>query len=478
MLILVRCASESVTKSQSVRRRFQQRLMNNCRAAFRQHQIDARIEPDWGRFYVHSSDDRVLDVLGRIYGIHNFAVVDAHCESNLDAMAQLARSTYGERVRGRRFGISCKRSGKHDFSSQDVCELLGRSINYHHSAQVDLGNPDIKISVVIRGETTFLYSDRVFRGVGGLPLKTGGRALCLMSGGFDSPLAAWMMQKRGIEVSYLFLNLAGRSYERSVVSVTKKLVDQWSFGISPKFYAMDFRPLVEQIQLRVKPGFAQVALKRMFYLAADRLAAEVGADAIVTGEAIGQVSSQTLPNLRAIEDQLSRPVLRPLIAYDKEEIMAECRRIGTFELSSRIQEYCRLVPDRPVTAAKREAVSTEVASLDDALLDQALQGRRCLDLKSLTPSDLSIPYLTVDELLPGWSVLDCRDLNVSKSFPLAGSRWIDFYQLMDPSVALDRDQGYVVCCEVGTQSMVAAEHLQSLGYEAYSLRGGLKSVKN
>ena len=185
-----------------------------------------------------------------------------------------------------------------------------------------------------------------------------------MSGGFDSPLASWMLQKRGVQVHYLFCNLGGKAYERSTLEISKNLFDLWGAGSAPGFHTMDFEPLIKEIREKVKPSFHQVVLKKCFYKAAEYLCYRNKFDAIITGEAIGQVSSQTLKNLRAIEQGVNFPLIRPLIAYNKGEIIDLCQMIGTYSLSEKVKEFCHISKEKPVTATTPEALQEQFEKLD------------------------------------------------------------------------------------------------------------------
>ena len=192
-----------------------------------------------------------------------------------------------------------RRAGSFGFGTQDVHVQLGAALNTYGT--VNLDHPEVTVGVELRDGEALLFCGRI-GGVGGLPLGVEGRAVCLLSGGFDSPVAAWLMLKRGVALDYVFCNLGGEAYERAVVSVAKILADAWSFGDRPKIHIIDFDAVVANLKDVVTPRYWQVVLKRVMYRAAEQVATAIGAEGIVTGEAIGQVSSQTLHNLRAIDD--------------------------------------------------------------------------------------------------------------------------------------------------------------------------------
>ncbi|MEJ2185682.1 MAG: THUMP domain-containing protein, partial [Gemmatimonadota bacterium] len=216
-----------------------------------------------------------------------------------------------------------------------------------HSAGVDLDHPDLVVRVEVRDDRAYLFGDRI-DGAGGLPLGVEGRALGLISGGYDSAVAAWLLLKRGVNLDYVFCNLGGDAYERAVVQVAKVLADDWSYGSRPRLHVVDFGAPVDELRAKVKQSYWQVVLKRLMYRAASWIGEELGSGAIVTGEAMGQVSSQTLTNLRAIEPASSLPVFRPLLGFDKNEIIERAQHVGTAGLSEQVKEYCAIAPGRPV----------------------------------------------------------------------------------------------------------------------------------
>jgi thiamine biosynthesis protein ThiI len=213
------------------------------------------------------------------------------------------------------------------------------------------------------------------------------------------------------------------------------------------------------------------------YRAARRVAAETGALAIVTGEAIGQVSSQTLANLAAIEGAIDLPVLRPLVGFDKGEIVERSRHIGTYDLSSRVKEYCAIAPGNPVTRATPAAAAAEEAKLDAAVIERAVQARRVLRLGELTAADMVESYLFTEEVPEDAVVIDVRGEDEWEAWHYPGSVRRDPWELADHLRELDRDRTYLLYCDAGTQAVFLAEQMQREGLEAYAFRGGTSSLR-
>jgi tRNA uracil 4-sulfurtransferase len=473
-IILIRLGGELTIKSKRTRAQFIARLERNLGDALRAADISHRIERSWARFFVHAESPAALSVVTRVFGISSVSPIDRVVPADLDSIAEAGLEVFGGKVRGKRFAVRARRSGAHEFASRDVEIRLGAVLG-PLSAGVDLGNPEFTASVEVRGEQAYLFSERV-PAVGGLPLGVEGRAIALLSGGYDSAVSAWLLLKRGVELDYVFCNLGGEAYERAVVQVGKVIADSWSYGTSPRLHVVDFGPALKMIRGRVKSSYWQLILKRLMYRAACAVGVEREADAIVTGEAIGQVSSQTLSNLRTLEPAASLPVFRPLIGSDKEEIIAQARQIGTAALSEQVREYCAITPGRPVTAATMEAVNREEARLDLRVVTDAVANRRILDLRGLRPSDLVAPYLFTEEIGSDTVVFDCRPAAQFRAWHLPGASHRDDVELLRDFAKLPKEKTYVLYCAHGIQTAYIAERMQRAGYEAYSFRGGLRGI--
>jgi tRNA uracil 4-sulfurtransferase len=471
---LVRLSAELSTKARGTRRRFTRKLVDNVRAGFRARRARARVEDQWNRLVVTTPDPDAAEVMTRIPGISSFSRVEQRCDATLDAILDTGVRLFGEAVKGRTFAVRARRSGKHAFSSHDIHMRLGAALN--PGATVDLDDPEVVVEVEVRDFFAYFFSGRT-PGLGGLPLGVEGRALCLLSGGFDSAVAAHLILKRGVELDYVFCNMAGDAYERSVVLVGKVLAEEWSFGTRPRLFAIDFSAPVDELRARTQPKYWQLLLKRLMYRAAVQIADEVGASAIVTGEAIGQVSSQTLANLAAIEPASDRPVLRPLLGFDKPEIIELSRKVGTFELSSKVKEYCAIAPGNPVTHAKPRVAEEEEAKLDLEVLRRATAERKMIDLLEVNAADLVEQYLFTDSIPEGARLLDVRTEAEWDDWHHPAAEHHDFWEISSNPKGLDRDGTYVVYCDAGLQAAQLAEKLQRQGVEAYAFRGGTRALR-
>jgi tRNA uracil 4-sulfurtransferase len=473
--LLVRLAAELATKSRRTRGSFQSRLATNVRDALGSTGAPFELEVEWSRFLVRSDSVEALQVLTRVSGLSSISPVDAVVPADLDEIVEAGRRLYAERVKGGRYAVRARRTGTHSFSSRDIHMRLGAALN--PGATVDLDDPDVRVEVEVREDVAYLFTERI-PGAGGLPLGVEGKALALISGGYDSAVAAALMLKRGVELDYAFCNLAGEAYERAVLQVAKVLADDWSYGTRPRLISVDFTEAVDALRREVKPSHLQVVLKRLMYRLASRIAEEAGAEAIVTGEALGQVSSQTLANLRAIEAGCVLPVFRPLIGFDKNEIIERARDLGTATLSEKVREYCALGTAKPVTGAGSEAVDREESRLDPELLDRALAGARIHDLRSLTTRDLIDAYLFTDRVPEGAVVLDCRPEASYREWHYPGAEHRDEWRMFEEYRKEPKDRVYVLYCARGMKSAVIAERMQREGYEAYSFRDGAEGIRN
>lgn len=472
--IMVRLAAEVTIKSPRTRTAFLRRLRRNMGDALRAADIQYRIEPIWGRIFVRASSHLALPVLARVFGISSISYIERETSADLDTIVADATDHFRDAVAGKKFAVRARRTGRHSFRSLDIERQLGAAL-LPFSQGVDLSRPEVTAYVEVRDEKAYLFSERI-PGAGGLPLGVEGNAMSLLSGGFDSAVSSWLLLKRGVSLDYVFCNLGGDAYERAVVQVGKAIADDWSYGTRPHLHVIDFAPVLEELRAKTRPSYWQVVLKRLMYRAACRVAETRGADAIVTGEAVGQVSSQTLSNLRAIEAASTLPVLRPLVGFDKEEIIDRAKAIGTAALSEQVREYCAIAPGHPVTGTTIARVDDEDLKMDPAVLERVVGERRILDLRALLPGDLAAPYLFIEDVPEGAVIIDTRSKAQYRTWHLKSARHMEEWELLRDFKRLDRKPTYVLYCSHGIQTAYLAERMQRHGYEAYSFRGGVRGV--
>ncbi len=473
MVLLLRLG-ELTIKSHRTRRRFESLLVRNLRNALAAEGLGgSRVRLEGGRVFVYAPDEeRALEVLRRVFGVKSLSrAVEVEFEDLGDLVAK-AESYFAERVRGRRFAVRARRVGSHGFTSKDVERELGAAL-LKHAAGVDLENPEVTAYVEVRGRRAYLFTD-IVKAYGGLPVGSEGRVLALVSGGFDSAVAAWFMLRRGAEVHYLLCNLGGPIQEAGVLHVLKVLAERWSYGYRPKLYVVDFGEVLKEIRRKCDPSLLTVILKRFMLRAAEALSRRKGFEAVVTGDSLGQASSQTLTNLAVTSAAVRAMILRPLVGLDKDDIVALAREIGTYEASERVKEFCGAFAERPRTRASLEEVEREESKVSPEVLERALANLKVYDLKSVRVEEGLYSDLEVDSPPEGSVVIDLRSEKKAGSWRIPGALRVSFDQLIEGAAGLDPSKTYVLVCEEGALSLEAAYVLRKLGYKAYSLKGGAR----
>ncbi len=469
---MLRLAGELATKGRRTRRRFQRKLVSNIRDAYKSVDGSCVIREEWSRLFVETDCAEADEPLSQVFGLSSWSRIDAVLPADLETIVTRGVDLYGDVVKGHTYAVRARRTGRHGFGSMDVMQQLGAALN--PDATVDLDDPHVEVCVEIRDEKAYLFAGRS-PGAGGLPLGVESRAVSLLSGGFDSAVASWKLLRRGVALDYVFCNLGGDAYRRMVLEVAKHLADRWSFGTRPRLYTLDFVPVVEQLKAVVGSSYLQVALKRQMYRAAEAIALRTRADAIVTGEAVGQVSSQTLANLRAIDASVSLPVLRPLIGSDKEEIIDLARHIGTHDLSARVREYCSISDGRTATAARPETLVREEEGLDSCVLEGVISEASNVCLRGLRLDAVIAAGLFTDHMPDDALIIDLRPSD-DPSDPVAGAVRHAPEEFDAGFAAFDRSRPVVLVCPQGMVSAEIAERMQRAGFEAYSLRGGTRTL--
>ncbi|HEU4430652.1 MAG TPA: tRNA uracil 4-sulfurtransferase ThiI [Myxococcota bacterium] len=477
-LALLRLSGEISTKARETRWRFVSQLLRNAGDALRSEGIPYALTRRHDRIFVELADPRGADVLARVFGVQSVSVALRGPGDSLEAIVARGAEIFADAVRGKRFAVRARLIGKPrdlGFGTRDIQIALGEKLRAN-ALRVDLDDPEVTAQVEVHEGRAYYFTERR-AGEGGLPLATEGRALALVSGGFDSAVAAWQMMRRGLALEFAFFNLGGRTHRAGTLRVMHALATRWAYGTHPRLHAVDFDAVSRDLQAHAEPRYWQVILKRQMLRAADRIARELGCPALVTGEALGQVSSQTLANLATISAATRLPILRPLVGANKHEIVDLAHRIGTGPISATVAEYCALVPRRPATAAALDVVEAQEAKLDGALLERAVASRELIDVREFDPEASTLPELAIESVPPGAVVIDLRSRDEFSAWHLPGSVQLDFARALEAMHAFSKQQRYVAVCAFGLKSAHLVELMRKQGLDAYHFRGGTDALK-
>ena len=369
--------SEVAVKGRYTRVRMEKLLASNLREALDHAGVGGRIERLQGRILVWDPGDpeAAARAAARVFGVKSASPALAFDFKGLEDLVEAAASFFAPRVARKRFRVTARRSGTHDFTSLDVERTLGARLLELGAGPVDLHSPEYVAYVEVRGNRAFLY-DEVIEGPGGLPLGSEEPVLVLFSGGFDSTAAAWLMMRRGSPAGLVYYDMGVPEARENAVEIARSLARDWAYGYRPRLFIVDFTRTARIVAERVRPRYRVLVVRRLMLEHAARLAVEKGYEALATGESVGQVATQTVRNLRLIGSGLPLPVLRPLAGSDKDEVVALVRRIGLYEPVSRQVEACAQGVN-PTPRGDPETFREELSKVRD-LVDAALI---VLDLK-------------------------------------------------------------------------------------------------
>lgn len=336
---------------------FLRQLRRNMRDCLRKHGIAGEIRSTHGRIYVETDHEReAAQCLQKVFGIASLSPA-LEVPSELEAMRQAALEVARRAGldHNRSFRVRASRADKRfPLTSPEIGRELGDIIHETLGARVDLSDrADLTVGVEVRPEGTLIFGETL-KGPGGLPIDGRTRVVALVSGGIDSPVAAWMMMKRGCGV--IPLHFKREEAEAAKALANCEVLASWSYGWEIKPIVLDheevFGEIFRKLQQLGEQRWTCVFCKRALLLKACEVADQYRALAVVTGENMGQVASQTLHNMVAISYGIPKPILRPLVGFDKAEIMDLAKRIGTFDISIRESVACPYLPRHPITMAR------------------------------------------------------------------------------------------------------------------------------
>ena len=479
MKFIIKLFPEIMIKSESVRKRFVKILTSNIRNVLTKYDDTVAVIKHWDYIEVRSKIDAnlpmLIEQLQRIPGIHHFLQVEEKPFANLHEIFEQTLSDVASQLENKTFCVRVKRKGKHEFNSLEAERYIGGGLNQHiASAKVQLKNPDVTVRIEIEDDKMMLVRAR-YEGIGGYPIGTQEDVLSLISGGFDSGVSSYMLLRRGSRVHYCFFNLGGAAHEIGVKQMAYHIWQRYGSSHKVRFVAINFEGVVGEILENVDNGQMGVVLKRMMVRAASKIAQRFDIQAIVTGEALGQVSSQTLTNLRLIDEVADVLVLRPLITHDKEQIIAMAKHIGTDDIAKSMPEFCGVISKNPTVKAIRAKIEQEEGNFNFAVLESAVENAQYLDIRQIaeqTEKDV-VSVDAVSVLGENDVIIDIRSPEEIDENPLhienQAMIQLPFYKLSSQFTELDQSKHYVLYCERGVMSKLQALYLKESGFNNVSV---------
>lgn len=482
---------EITLKSDQTRRHFLARLISNLEKSFlKEGAKDFKIENQWSRIFVETESPKAHEIFSTTFGLISFSEVTEIAFKSLDEMVKFGESFFKDDVSGKTFAVRAKVAAI-KLHSKDIEEALGAALK-QHSKKVDLDNPEFTAYVEVRNEKAYFFRNKM-PAPGGLPLGSEGRVLSLISGGFDSAVASYLMMKRGCEVDFLFFNLGGDEHLNGVYEVAKFMRGRWERPYEARLFVIDFSQILQSIYEKTAAEYWNIILKRFMFLGADEICKELKYDGFVTGSSIGQVSSQTLRNFGITTYRLDSPNFHPLLGFDKTEIIKLAQKIGTYLLSEHVKEFCAITPEHPATRADLEIVLQEENKIDKRILEKIIAGKKIYELPSpelenimdLPPSaNASVAMKNKIDVLSSNSdkriILDLRSDEMRKKEPIDGAIKIELWEIFNLDVGrpegrptsqkLDKAKKYLAICEGGVRSKYAAAFLRAKGYDVESAK--------
>jgi tRNA uracil 4-sulfurtransferase len=370
-LVLVKYAPEIFLKGLN-RNKFEKQLKNNIKKVL--ECIEYEFVEDQGRWFIHSEEpEEIVDKVIKVFGIAEVCIV-----TEIEATMEEIRTQALEEIKGsnvQNFKVETNRANKSfPINSMDVCKDVGSYIlNNIPDLKVKVTKPEFTVNVEIR-ERAYVYSKRI-KAVGGLPYGMNGSTMLMLSGGIDSPVAGYMMARRGVELSCVYYHSHPYTSERAKEKVKQLAAILSNYTGSTKLYVVPFTDIQMSIIDKCREDELTIIMRRFMMRIACKLADKLNISSVTTGESIGQVASQTMEGLVVSTDLADRPVFRPLIAMDKVDIMDVSRKIGTYETSILPYEDCCtiFVPKHPKTKPVLEKMKKAEEVLDiDRLVDEAI----------------------------------------------------------------------------------------------------------
>ena len=343
------------------------------------------IKDDYYRMFIYPNEediDDIVDKLKNIFGIHEIVIAIMDENTDVENIKKVSLDIMKEED-FKTFKVETNRSDKgYPIKSMDMNNIIGSHILKNIDCKVDVHNPNILLKVEIRQEAVYIYTSGI-KGLGGYPVSTLGRGLLMLSGGIDSPVAGYLTIKRGVELYYLYFESRPHTSLEARNKVTRLARTLEKYNSNGKLLVVNFTKIQETIYKNLDPDYLITIMRRMMYRIAEKVAKRNKCLAIVNGESVGQVASQTLSSILAVNDVTNYPILRPLCSFDKLDIIDISKKIDTYDISIEPYEDCCtvFVPRHPVINPNLKHIYEEESKYDfEPLIKEAVESIEIIKL--------------------------------------------------------------------------------------------------
>ncbi len=434
-----------------------QRISNNISSDIKIKKFFDKIELVCPSEFSDNLREKLLETPGIQQVLEAIQIDNMH---TLDEIKVEVNKHMAKTIEDKTFVVRAKRVGKQDFKSTHIEQTVGGYMLAHNKTKgVDLKNPEVTIKVELEHAQLNIITKKHY-GLGGFPLGTQGEVLSLMSGGFDSTVASYLAMKRGLKTHFVFFNLGGVAHEIGVKQVSWYLWNKFGSSHRVSFITVPFEDVIGQIFKDISAPYMGVMLKRLMLLASEKIAQNLNVDALITGESVAQVSSQTLKNLRLIDDVSNILVLRPLSFMSKPDIIEIASKIGTKRFAEAMPEYCGVISQHPVTNGSFTRVEKESKAFDYSVLEEAIKNAKVKNIDEVLDDVCKVGTLeVVNNLNESYIIIDIRQSSDTLNAPCKVLK-IPFYDLKKEFKKLEQDKTYLLYCDKGVMSQLHGQYLK------------------
>jgi thiamine biosynthesis protein ThiI len=405
---------------------------------------------------------QIKTILIQTPGIQQILEVNQYNDMNsLDDIKVKVNELMSNEIINKTFVVRAKRTGTHDFKSTNIEQTVGGYMLHHNDTKgVDLHNPQITIKLqLVNNQLNIIHN--TYKGLSGFPLGSQGEILSLMSGGFDSTVASYLTIKRGLKTHYVFFNLGGIAHEIGVKQVAFYIWNKFASSHKVSFITIPFDDVITEIFRSTAPSYMGVTLKRLMIMASEQIADQMGIDALLTGESVAQVSSQTLRNLALIDKVSNKLILRPLSTMHKPEIVDIAQSIGTKHFAENMPEYCGVISQNPIIEGSFKRMENEAKKFDYEVLNKAIENSKKIFVDEIIEDVKTVAKIeTITDISNNdFVIIDITDDKECIKTSCETIK-IPFYKLKNQFKKLPKEKEYLLYCEKGIMSQLHAQYLQ------------------